>query len=102
MPNDRVFAMSFAGVYPHYVAKSGKERPVEEVEDVFDSVPHIRKVGKGETKGEHVYAALGQTTGGRYLIIYFIRKLSGAALPISARDMDGGERNYYAKQKESY
>lgn len=75
---------------------------VEEVEGVFDSGPHIRKVGKGKTKGEHVYAALGQTTGGRYLIIYFIRKLSGAVLPISARDMEGGEKDYYAKQKESY
>jgi len=75
---------------------------VEEVEDVLDSVPHLRKVGKGKTKGEDVYAALGQTIGGRYLIIYFIRKLSGAVLPISARDMDRGERDYYAKQKESY
>lgn len=75
---------------------------VEEVEDVFDSKPHVRKVGRGKTKGEHVYAALGQTIGGRYLIIYFIRKLSGAVLPISAREMDGGERDYYAKQKESY
>ena len=75
---------------------------VEEVEDVFDSVPHVRKVGKGRTKGEDVYTALGQTVGGRYLIIYFIRKLSGAILPISARDMDGGERDYYARQKEGY
>lgn len=41
---------------------------VEEVEDVFDSVPHLRKVAKGKTKGEHIYAALGQTIGGRYLI----------------------------------
>ncbi|HLA96200.1 MAG TPA: BrnT family toxin [Pyrinomonadaceae bacterium] len=75
---------------------------VDEVEYVLDSGPHLRKVGKGHTKGEHVYAALGQTSGGRYLIIYFIRKLSRAVLPISARDMDGGERDYYAKQKESY
>ncbi len=75
---------------------------VDEAEEVLDSDPHIRKVGKGQTRGEHVYAALGQTSGGRYLIIYFVRKLSGAVLPISARDMDGGEKNYYAKQKESY
>ena len=73
-----------------------------EAEEVLNSKPHVRKVGKGRTKGEHVYAALGQTLGGRYLIIYFIRKLSGTVLPISARDMDGGERNYYGKQKESY
>ncbi len=33
---------------------------VEEVEDVLDSVPHLRKVGRGKTKGEHVYAALGK------------------------------------------
>jgi hypothetical protein len=25
MPNDRVFAMSFAGVYPHYVAKAERK-----------------------------------------------------------------------------
>ena len=73
-----------------------------EAEEILNSKPHVRKVGKGRTKGEHVYATLGQTLGGRYLIIYFIRKLSGAVLPISARDMDGGERNYYGKQKESY
>jgi len=74
----------------------------DEAEEVLNAKPHVRKVGKGRTKGEHVYAALGQTPGGRYLIIYFIRKLSGSALPISARDMDSGERDYYAKQKERY
>ena len=74
----------------------------DEAEEVFASKPHVRKIGRGKTKGEHVYAALGQSFGGRYLIIYFIRKLTGAVLPISARDMDGGERDYYAKQKESY
>jgi uncharacterized DUF497 family protein len=75
---------------------------VREVEEVLNGGPHIRKVGKGRTKGEHVYAAFGQTLGGRYLIIYFIRKLSSGVLPISARDMDSGERDYYARQKESY
>lgn len=33
MPNDRVFAMSFADVYPHYVAKAEeKGRTKEEVD----------------------------------------------------------------------
>lgn len=72
---------------------------VEEVEDVLSAKPHIRKVAKGNVKGENVYAASGQTIGGRYLIIFYIRKLDGAILPISARDMDDGERNYYGKQK---
>lgn len=70
---------------------------VEEVEDVLASKPHIRKVAKGNVKGENVYAAFGQTFGGRYLVIFYIRKLDGAILPISARDMDDGERNYYGK-----
>ena len=72
---------------------------VEEVEDVIGSKPHIRKVGKGNVKGENVYAAFGQTIGGRYLVIFYIRKRTGAILPISARDMDDGERKYYGKQK---
>jgi hypothetical protein len=36
MPNDRVFTMSFAGVYPHYLAKAEKKgRTKEEVDDVL-------------------------------------------------------------------
>ena len=72
---------------------------VTEAEDVLCHEPHIRKVGKGNVKGENVYAAFGQTAGGRYLVIFYIRKLTGAILPISAREMDDGERKYYGKQK---
>ncbi len=72
---------------------------VTEAEDVLCYEPHIRKVGKGNVKGEKIYAAFGQTAGGRYLVIFYIRKLTGAVLPISARDMDDGERKYYGKQK---
>jgi hypothetical protein len=50
-------------------------------------------------KGENVYAAFGQTDSGRYLVIFCVRKLTGAILPISARDMDDSERKYYGKQK---
>ena len=46
-----------------------------------------------------VYGAYCQTAGGRYLIVFYIRKLTGEILPISARDMDDAERNYYGKQK---
>ena len=72
---------------------------VTEAEDIFGSQPHLRKVSKGKVKGENVYAPFGQTVGGRYLVIFYIRKLTGAILPISARDMDDGERKYYGKQK---
>lgn len=72
---------------------------VVEVEEVFDSKPHVRMAGKGRVKGENVYAAYGQTSGGRYLVVFYIRKSNGQVLPISARDMEGKERRYYAKQK---
>lgn len=72
---------------------------VTEAEEVLDAKPHIRKVSKGRVKGENVYAAYSQTEGGRYLIVFYIRKLSGAILPISARDMDDAERKYYGRQK---
>lgn len=72
---------------------------VTEAESVLCSKPHIRKVGKGKVKGENVYTAFGQTVGGRYLVIFYIRKLTGAILPISAREMDDAERKYYGKQK---
>jgi len=70
---------------------------VAEAEDVLGSKPLIRRVSKGNVKGENVYAAYGQTRVGRYLMVFYIRKATGAILPISARDMDSAERSYYEK-----
>lgn len=70
-----------------------------EAEEVLSTSPHIRKVSKGHVRGEQVYAAYGQTDAGRYLIIFYVLKLTGAILPISARDMDDAERKYYGRQK---
>lgn len=72
---------------------------VEEAEQTLQGKPLIRRVDKGHVKGENVYAAYGQTTEGRYLIIIYIRKLNGAILPISGRDMDESERKYYEKER---
>ncbi len=72
---------------------------VSEAEDVLRSKPLIRKVGKGRVKGEDVYAAYGQSAAGRYLAVFYIRRKTGAIVPISARDMDEAERGYYGKQK---
>ncbi len=72
---------------------------VTEAEELLDANPHIRKVSKGRVKDENVYAAFGQTIGGRYLVVFYIRKVSGALLPISARDMDDAERKYYDRHK---
>lgn len=72
---------------------------IEEVEEVLFGKTHIRRVEQGRVEGEDVYAAYGQTNGGRYLIVFFIRKYSTAALPVSARDMTQAERRYYNERK---
>jgi len=74
---------------------------IEEVEEVLFSGPHVRLFEKGHIKGENLYAAYGQTSVGRYLIVFFVLKNNSSALPISARDMTDSERKYYDKQKET-
>lgn len=72
---------------------------VFEAEEILNAKPHIRRMSKGRVKDEHVYGAYGQTVGGRYLIVFYVLKVSGAILPISARDMDDAERKYYERQR---
>ncbi len=69
----------------------------EEVEDVFVSKPKIKRMNRGHFRGEAVYRALGRTEAGRYLVVFFIHKLTNEALILSARDMDRKERKSYAK-----
>ena len=70
----------------------------EEVEEVLYSSPKIRFIEKGDVKGEDVYAAMGRSRAGRYLITFFIRKTDDCALVISGRDMTRTERKYYEKK----
>jgi uncharacterized protein len=76
------------------------DRRVEtyEVEELLDGKPKFRFVENGHRPGEDVYAALGQTEAGRYLIAFFIVKPDGRALPLSARDMTPGERKLYGRK----
>ena len=69
----------------------------EEVEQVFDHQPGIKRMNKGHFRGEDVYRALGQSDAGRYLVIFFIHKLTHEAMILSARDMDDKERKSYAR-----
>jgi hypothetical protein len=69
----------------------------EEVEVIFDK-PLFRKVQKGHIPGENLYAAFGRTDAGRYLIVFFIYKLTREALILSARDMEESERNNYGRR----
>lgn len=73
----------------------------DEVEEVLFIKPHVRLAQKGHVKGENLYVAYGQTTAGRYLVVFFILKRRTMALPISARDMTNAERRYYHGQKEA-
>lgn len=70
---------------------------VAEAEEALFSSTVIRKMAKGRVHGEDMYAALAQISSGRYLIVFFINKMRGVVLPISARDMDRAERKYYGR-----
>jgi uncharacterized DUF497 family protein len=69
----------------------------DEVEQVFGNQPSVKRMNRGHFRGEDVYRALGQTDAGRYLVVFYIYKLTREALILSARDMDHKERQGYAK-----
>ena len=69
----------------------------DEAEEVFFNHPRFRFVESGFRSGEDVYAALGQTDAGRYVIVFFILKPGHLALIVSARDMDAKERRRYGR-----
>ena len=82
------------------VEKLARKHQVEmyEVEELFSGRPEFRFVEDGHREGEDVYAALGQTQAGRYLVAFFVRKRDGRALPVSARDMTAGERKLHGRK----
>jgi len=69
-----------------------------EVLEVLINGPYFRFVEKGHWPGENVYAALGQTNSGRYLIVFFVYKKDGRAIILSARDMTSRERRKYEER----
>jgi uncharacterized DUF497 family protein len=71
---------------------------VSEAEEVFQNTPKFRFIEKGYRESEDVYAALGRTDAGRYVIVFFVYKRDGRALPVSARDMSSSERRMYGQK----
>ena len=69
-----------------------------EVLEVLANRPYFRFVEKGHRIGEDIYAALGQTKGGRFLIVFFVYKKDGHAIILSARDMTPAERKRYEER----
>jgi len=59
----------------------------------------FRFVEKGHRRGENVYAALGQTQAGRYLIVFFIHNPDHRTMILTARDMTVAERRRYEKKQ---
>ncbi len=70
----------------------------EEVDQILFGQSRFRKVQKGHIPGEDVYAGLGQTESGRYLIVFFVYKQTREALILSARDMDKSEKRQYGRR----
>ncbi len=66
-----------------------------EVEEILHGKKKVYRVAKGDVAGENVYLAMGKTSAGRHLSIFFIMKKNRSVLPISARDMDNKERRSY-------
>ena len=71
----------------------------EEVDEILFDNPLYRKVQKGHIPGEDLYAALGQSEAGRYLIVFFIYKTTQEALILSARDMNKREKRQYERRR---
>ena len=68
-----------------------------EVEEVLFGRCKIYRKEKGKVEGEHLYNALGRTESGRYLSVFFIKKLDNRALIVTARGMNRNERKRYDK-----
>jgi uncharacterized protein len=85
---------------PHIIDKLAWKHNVtpEEVAQVLFRNPDGRKVQKGHVPGEDLYAVLGRTESGRYLVAFFILKPNHEALILSARDMDVKERRQYERK----
>lgn len=69
-----------------------------EVIEILKNKPYFLFVEKGFRTGEDVYAALGKTSSGRYLSVFFVYKANRSALIISARSMTIRERRRYEKK----
>ncbi|MBF8265107.1 MAG: uncharacterized protein HW384_971 [Dehalococcoidia bacterium] len=94
--------MKIAGLIWLYdiVEKIAQKHHVQqnEVREVLENRSKFRFVENGNRPDEDVYAASGQTNGGRYLIIFFVHKTDDKAVILTARDMTKAERKRYEEK----
>ncbi len=86
----------FEEIIDKLIAKHGVSQ--DEVYQLFENKPRFRYIEKGHHSEEDIYAALGQTRGGRYLIAFFIYKKNQSVIIVSVREMTHGERKRYEKK----
>ncbi len=67
-----------------------------EVEEVLAGQCRVFMKEKGQVEGENLYNVLGRTDSGRYLSVFFIKKLNAKILIVTAREMSKRERRRYA------
>lgn len=60
--------------------------------------PCIEKCRRVTFPARMLYAGLGQTRAGRYMIVFFVYKKTQEALVLSARDMERKERKQYERK----
>jgi uncharacterized DUF497 family protein len=71
----------------------------QEARQVLLNNPRIRFAENGNTEGENVYAAFGQTFDGRYLSVFFVYKPGNkTAIIISSRNMSPKEHKTYGRK----
>lgn len=70
----------------------------KEIEEILSGNFRLFKRESGKIEGEDLYNALGKTEAGRYLSVFFIKKLGNKALIITARDMNQRERRRHDKK----
>ena len=70
----------------------------DEVEKALAVARRFRFIETGDVGGEDLYAAMGRTDAGRYLLVYFVYKVTREALIVSAREMTRKEKRAYAKK----
>ncbi len=83
------------------VEKLWQKHGVEEnevVEVLKNKSTRFRFIEKGHREGENVYAALGQTDAGRYIVVFFVYKKYHQVLVVSARNMTKTERKRYERK----
>ena len=78
--------------------KSIAQQVWSEIDEVFESDPHVELIVASDQYGESRYAALGQTEAGRYLYIVFVPVEGTRAKVITARDMDDSQRRKYKRR----